>query len=108
DTITKLSLLLLLCDEYFGDSDTIGKTRLDQLLWGLAVVKTVSQGLTIGETQPCWQVDEAFHTIYHDLEEEGQHQGTEYLAFQLQQQVIGLLVQYDQVREDASTLLRAF
>jgi hypothetical protein len=63
---TKASLILL----HLEDTITIPEdTELAQLLWGLAVVKTLKEGITIELSEAEWEPVDAFRRILNELKD---------------------------------------
>lgn len=63
NTETKIALILLHLDEAASAPEYIGMTEPDQLRWFLAVLKTVSEGITKGLTDTQWEPESAFQRI---------------------------------------------
>lgn len=90
---TKAALVLMFVEDGFTRLEDIGSTPIRQLMWGLAVVRTVKEGIVKDKGAVKWDPDMAFKYIRQALDEEYEHvtQPTvEDLTLQVRMTVLGM------------------
>lgn len=64
---TRVALLLMELEPSIATAEAIGETPMAQLIWGLALIRTLQEGMTYGEGEDQWEAEGVFRRIYQSI-----------------------------------------